>query len=239
MSRQLDWLQQDWDLLREQRLQRGLPAAAAPLIPARQLLLKGSAGGAALAAIVLLVWGWIALRQHQVNTQLDGLRAIPPQVVALENQTLSLRRQITQQERSNTALAQGLADVSSSSALLAALGRATLEGMQLTEVAVRARNLALKGVALDPQAFWRINSFQLLLGRSPLLAQASVKVKKLSREAASNADKGPPQLPPVGWEINAAFQTIPPEQQQQVLKALGADGMARRLQILKQAGVLP
>jgi hypothetical protein len=39
------WLESDGDLLRQRRLERGLAAAAEPLVPARGLLLRGAALG--------------------------------------------------------------------------------------------------------------------------------------------------------------------------------------------------
>ena len=43
---------------------------------------------------------------------------------------------------------------------------------------------------------------------------------------------------PVEWDLTAAFAAVPAQEQVLLLKQLGAEGMARRLQILEQAGVL-
>jgi len=57
-------------------------------------------------------------------------------------------------------------------------------------------------------------------------------VVKLSRDSAKPGA-------PVIWDLTAAFASLPPNRQVQLLQDLGADGLARRLQILERAGVWP
>lgn len=226
------WLERDWDLLRQRRLERGLPPAAEPLQPARSLLVRGVALGGGVLAAVFGIWGGLLWRQAQLNQQLEGLRGIPVQVQALEGQALGQRRRLSTIQRSNEGLAKGLVAVSSGSALLAQLTQITPQGVQLTDVQVQAGSLKLKGVAADPQAFRRVNGLSLLLAESPLFQPKSVKVVKLSREASKPAA-------PVDWDLTAAFATLPAPQQLRLLQSLGAEGLAKRLQILERAGVLP
>jgi type IV pilus assembly protein PilN len=226
------WLARDWDLLRQRRLERGLPPAAEPLQPARSLLVRGVALGGGVLAAVFGIWGGLLWRQAQLNQQLAGLRGIPVQVQALEGQALAQRRRLSTIQRSNEGLAKGLVAVSSGSALLAQLTQITPQGVQLTDVQVQAGSLKLKGVAADPQAFRRVNGLSLLLAESPLFQPKSVKVVKLSREASKPAA-------PVDWDLTAAFATLPAPQQLRLLQSLGAEGLAKRLQILERAGVLP
>ena len=226
------WLERDWDLLRQRRLERGLPPAAEPLRPARSLLVRGVALGGGVLVAVFGIWGGLLWRQAQLNQQLAGLRGIPVQVQALEGQALGQRRRLSTIQRSNEGLAKGLVAVSSGSALLAQLTQITPQGVQLTDVQVQAGSLKLKGVAADPQAFRRVNGLSLLLAESPLFQPKSVKVVKLSREASKPAA-------PVDWDLTAAFATLPASQQLPLLQSLGAEGLAKRLQILERAGVLP
>ena len=226
------WLERDWDLLRHRRLERGLPSVAEPLQPARTLVVRGAAlGGGALAA-VFGVWGLLLWRQAQLNQQLEGLRGIPVQVQTLEGRALVERRRLSTIQRSNEGLAKGLVAVSSGSALVAQLAENTPQGVQLTDVQVQAGSLKLKGVAADPQAFRRVNGLSLLLAESPLFQPKGVKVVKLSRDASKPAA-------PVEWDLTAVFATLPAPQQLRLLQSLGADGLAKRLQILERAGVLP
>jgi type IV pilus assembly protein PilN len=233
-------LREPFDLLRQRRLQRGLPPQADPLQPAGRLLVLGGASGLAGLAAVVLAWLLLGLRQAQVSAELEGLRQIPATVQALEGQALAARRQLRQAQSSNEALAKGLVAVSSGSALLTQLAAITPERVQLTEASVSGTALTLKGLASDPEAFRRVNVLSLLLADSPLFEGKGVKVLKLSREAggAAAAGKGPAPVPPVAWEITAPLVPLAPAIQLPLLQKLGADGMARRLQILQRAGVL-
>lgn len=226
------WLESDGDLLRQRRLERGLPAAAEPLVPARGQLLRGAAIGGGLLVAVLVLWVGVRWRQAQLELQLQGLRGIPAQVQTLEARALVQRRKLSTIQRSNEGLAKGLVAVSSGSALVAQLAAITPQGVQLTDVQVQGGSLKLKGVAADPQAFRRVNALTLLLAESPLFEAKGVKVVKLSRDPAKPGA-------PVDWDLTAAFATLPPNQQVRLLQKLGAEGLARRLQILARAGVLP
>jgi len=99
---------------------------------------------------------------------------------------------------------------------------------------VQGMGLSLSGLAADPQAFRRVNALSLSLGRSPLFQPGSIKVVKLSRDGME-AKPGEP----VAWQLKAGFATLAAAQQLRLLQQLGADGMARRLQILQRAGLLP
>lgn len=226
------WLESDGDLLPQRRLERGLAAAAEPLVPARGLLLRGAAIGGGLVVAVLLIWVGLRWRQAQLELQLQGLRGIPVQVQTLEARALVQRRKLSTIQRSNEGLAKGLVAVSSGSALVAQLAAITPQGVQLTDAQVQGGSLKLKGVAADPQAFRRVNALTLLLSESPLFEAKGVKVVKLSRDPAKPGA-------PVEWDLTASFATLPPNQQLRLLQKLGAEGLARRLQILERAGVLP
>ncbi|MFZ9167885.1 PilN domain-containing protein [Vulcanococcus sp.] len=219
------------DLLQERRRQRGLPDPATHWLPARRLLLAGGAVGSALVALVVLLALAMAWRQQQVAAALDGLRPIAAEVEVLERRVTQTRRAKSQVQRSNEGLAQGLVAVSSGSALLTQLMAVTPEGVQLTEVRAQGDGLVLKGVASDPQAFRRVNSLSLLLARSPLLESRSLKVVNLQRDGEASTG--------VNWELSARFGVLPAPQLLEVLQALQADGLARRLRLLQSAGVLP
>ena len=106
-----------------------------------------------------------------------------------------------------------------------------MAGVQLTEVRSQGTGLVLKGLAVDPQAFRRVNGLSLLLSQSPLFAADSVEVVKVQRDGAGEG--------PVEWELYARFAALTPAQQLVVLQALQADGLVKRLQLLQSKGVLP
>lgn len=230
--KRFEWLESDGDLLQQRRLARGLSAQAESVLPARRLLLQGGAVGVALLVVAVGFWSVLTWRQLQLRRQLEGLRGIPAQVNSLEAQSLGLRRRLSSLQRSNEGLAKGIVAVSSGSALLAQLATITPQGVQITDLQVQGSTLKLKGAAADPQAFRRVNALALLLAESPLFEAKEVKVVKLSRDSAKPGA-------PVIWDLTAAFASLPPNRQVQLLRDLGADGLARRLQILERAGVWP
>ena len=227
------WLASDWDLLRQRRAERGLPAQGSTFPEARGLLLRGGAVGGGLMAAVVGGWLWIGFRQGQVNEALQGARGIPAQLQSLESQAQRRRRDLSMLKRSAEGLAQGLVAVSSGSALLTQLMAITPVGVQLTDVRVQGMGLSLSGLAADPQGFRRVNPLSLSLSGSPLIQPGSIKVVKVSRDG-TEAKPGDP----VAWQLKAGFATLAAGQQLQLLQQLGADGMARRLQILQRAGLL-
>ncbi len=182
-------------------------------------------------ALVFLLSLGLALRQQQLTEALAGLRGISAEVELLETRVTKARRAKAQVQRSSEGLAKGLVAVSSGSALLTQLMAVTPEGVQLTEVRAQGDGLVLKGLALDPQAFRRVNSLSLLLAQSPLVEPRSVKVVQLQRDG--DAGSG------VNWELSARFGALPAPRMLQVLQALQADGLAKRLRLLQAAGVLP
>jgi len=216
------------DLLGERRRQRGLPPAAP--MPARPLLLRGAALGGVPLLLTLLLGLGVQWRQQQVATELEGLRLIPQRVRALEAQILAARRQWRRFQRSSEGLARGVVAVQSGSALITQLTAITPLGVQLADLRVQGDQLLLKGVAVDPQAFRRVNGLSLLLERSPLLQPGGVQVVKLTRDQPSA---------PLAWELSAKFANLRPAEQLRVLQQLQADGLVRRLQLLQRAGVLP
>ena len=234
---------QPQDLLRQRRLERGLPADPAPLPEARRLLVLGGAIGSAALALVLATTALLVLRHGQVKEQLAGMQAVPVQLQALEAQLRAEKAKLDQLSQSNDAIARGLVAVSSGSALVTQLAALTPQGVQLTELSVQGQTLSLKGRADDPDAFARVNALSLLLAGSPLFSTGDVRVIKLSRETAAAAATpaaaaAAPRTPPVAWELSAVLASPPPAEQLPLLQKLGADGMAARLRALLAMGVL-
>ena len=232
------------DLLRQRRLELGLPAEAPGLVDARQLVLAGGVIGLAVAASAAGVWLLLQARQVYVEGKIRELGSVPAQVKELEQRVQGAQAQLKQISTSNEGLAKGLVAVSSGSALLTQLSEVTPEGVQLSEATVAGatsdQTLTLKGNAAEPESFRRINAMELLLAYSPLFKPDGVKLVKATREAApAVADtKAPPPVPPVSFDLTSRFSSLPAAAQLRELKRLGADGMARRLETLQKEGLL-
>ena len=227
------------DLLRQRRLERGLPAEPAPVPSARRLLLLGGAIGSAVLGLVLASWVLISLRDRMVTDEIGRMNAVPGQLQSLEAELRTEKGKLDQQTKSNEALAQGLVAVASGSALLTQLAQLTPQGVQITEATVSGPSLSLKGRADEPAAFTRVNALSLLLAYAPLFKPDDVRVIKLTREAAGGAPGAASVVPAVSWDLAAGLATLKPAEQLPLLRKLGADGMVKRLQDLARMGVMP
>jgi type IV pilus assembly protein PilN len=223
-------LRQPLDLLRQRRLQRGLaPAEAVGPLQAAPLWRRGATFGAIPLAGVIVLGLVLQVQRWQLAGDAATLSSVPEQIQGLDGRLQRARRQLRQLERSSEGLARGIVAVQSGSALLTELARVTPGGVQINALQVQGDQLVLKGVAVDPAAFRRVNALQLLLARSPLIQSGGVQPVKLSRDKPAD---------PLSWELTARFANLKPLAQGAVLAELQADGLARRVQVLQRAGVL-
>jgi type IV pilus assembly protein PilN len=220
-----------FDLLREKRQELNLPEPVAVAAQERQRLAQGVAIGATLIGValgaVVLVW----LRALMVSAAVDRLGTVEAEVQLFETQLTAARGKLRGVENANADLVKGLIAVRSGSALMRDLQLRVPAGVQLTAATEEGRGYRLKGVSRDPQAFARINAFQLQLKRSPLLDPNGVTLVKASRGAAGSGL--------VSFELLVNVRPpISPPAEKQILTQLGAEGLVRRLNLLQQEGLL-
>ena len=221
----------DFDLLREKRQELNLPEPVQVAVQGRQLLARGAAIGAALIGIslgaVVLVW----LRALMVSAAVARLGTVEAEVQLFETQLMAARGKLKRVDKANADLVKGLIAVRSGSALMRDLQLRVPAGVQLTAATEEGAGYRLKGVSRDPQAFARINAFQLQLKRSPLLDPNGVTLVKASRGVAGSG--------PVSFELLVTFRPpISPLAEKQILTQLGAEGLVRRLDLLQREGLL-
>ena len=218
------------DLLRETRLALGQADPADQAAGRRLLVLRGVLLGLGLVVASGVITALQLLRQQQQQRELERLVVVEAEVQAAEARLTAARGRVNRLRTANKALVQGLVTARSGSALLRDLQRRVPQGVQLTtiDVAPGGTSLRLLGTATDPQGFARINALQIELGRSPLLDPTGVRLIKAARAEA------------VGFELTAPFRPpLPPQAELQLLRELGATGMAVRLQQLQAEGLLP
>lgn len=231
------------DLLRETRLEQGLPDPAREQAAWRHAVVKGALLGAALLVGSIGITLVLLLRQQSLSAELDRLAAVEAEVSASEGRLVAARGQLKTLDRANGALVAGLVAARSGSALLRDLQRRVPEGVQISSLDVPpgSSSLLLQGSAADPLAFARINALQIALARSPLLDPASVRLRKAARGAGKDEAKPATAAPAgVSFELAARFRPrLAPAAELLLLRELGATGMALRLQLLQREGLLP
>jgi type IV pilus assembly protein PilN len=228
------------DLLRERRLELGLPPDPQRPTDARRLLLIGAAIGGGLVAFVLLLSAVLRIQQQFLANEIERLSPVRGQVAELDQQINLDRAAITKLTKENQALVKGLVAVRSGSALMTDLVDRTPRGLQLTGVKVSEADLRLKGRTGDPDAFERINAMVLRLKKSPLFAPDRVSLTRAVRgDTDAGSRKTGPEAGLVDFELTAGFRApLSSEAQLQLLQKLEADGMAKRLRLLQREGLL-
>lgn len=221
------------DLLEQRRQQLGV-APDRPL-SWRPLLLPGGLIAAAILGVLIVAGVLLSLRQALLR---GAVAALAPQAEAserLRRQGQAQLGQARQLEAANRTLAEAVVAVPSSSAWLLDLARRVPQGVQLSKAVVNGRQLSLAGVAADPDGFIRINALQLGLQRSPLLLPGSVQLRKAERQSAGNDNPAST----IRFDLEARFRDTVPLLDAEQLQQLGAAGMAHRLEVVQNLGVLP
>ncbi len=230
------------DLLRERRKELGQESMVSALLDRRPLLLRGALIGAVVLGASLACTALVFLRYQYVKLQTAQLSRFEAESTQLQADMAASRTKLDQLTATNRSLTEGLTTLRTSSALLAELQLRTPEGVQLKSAEAEGENLVLKGQALDPLAFARINALQLELARSPLMKSKGVTLVKLERVPAAPpvpGQTGPVAPAAVSFELSGPFATLAPARQLVVMRQLGSEGMARRLQLLQAEGLIP
>jgi len=213
------------DLLRRRREQLGLKAA--PTAPSQQLLRRGVLLGVAPLVLVLLLGLFFWWRESQLRAVVASLEPVANEYDALQSRLSRQRAQLKKLQQGNDSLVQGLLSVPSSSALLSELALLTPQGIQIKSMTALGSTMTLKGEAVDPASFIRINALQLALQRSPFF-QGQARLQRATRQQEA-----------VAFDLTADFS---PSQSPEVvaqLGPLGAVGLADRFERLKAEGLMP
>jgi type IV pilus assembly protein PilN len=234
------------DLLRERRKELGQESMVSALLDRRPLLLRGALIGAVVLGAAVGATALVFLRFQYVRMQTAQLNRFEAESTQLQAEMTASKAKLDQLTATTRSLTNGLTTLRTSSALLADLQLRTPEGIQIRSAEAEGANLVLKGQALDPLAFARINALQLELSRSPLLNPKGVALVKLERVPPSEAPTAqagtavPTPAPAmVRFELSGPFATLPPARQLSVMRQLGSEGMVRRLQLLQAEGLIP
>ena len=222
---------QDWpkaDLLQQRRLELGLPLEPVPVSPLFSLVLKGGIAGVVLVMLALLTLVGLQHRQQLLQDEIDALNPVEKRVgdAKARLRSMSSRRSILEQQTQS--ISEQLVAVRSGSALLEQLRRVTPQGVRLVSVDANPSKLLIKGESQGMDAFERINALDLNLEALPdMLPDSTTVVKAVADKQGRIAFTLEAKLDPV--------MKPTPEH----LRGLGAEGLARRLELLQDKGVLP
>lgn len=225
------------DLLRERRQELQLLPPGEVVAEQRQMVRQGALWGGAVVAAVAAVGLVVTLRHQFVSASLDRVTLVERRMESLQNDLSARTAALAEQRASNTTLARALATTPSGAALMRDLQMRAPEGLQLTSVALSGSTLTLKGLASDPLGFERINVLELQLGQSPLLSEA--KLLKASRGGGEQRGRSAAPAGMVAFELQVKLRDLAASTSlETTLKQLQADGLEKRLQLLRKEGLL-
>ena len=216
------------DLLRDRRLELGLPPTPPPLRPARGLVLLGSGIGLVLV-LVVASFQWLAqVRERTLQGQVDRMATVEQRARRLNSKLKSVTARSNALDKDTRQIVSQLVAVRSGSAFLEQLRRVTPQGVQLRSVSVDASGtiLTLEGVAQSPEAFERVNVLCLNVEDLSAVPAGGAVVQRATADETG--------LLQFTVKVSLDLEVAPTAEQ---LTDLGADGLARRYQLLKQRGM--
>ena len=222
---------QDWpkpDLLQQRRLELGLPLEPAPVPPLFSLVLKGGIAGVALVMLTLLTLLGLQHRQQLVQAEIDALDPVEKRVGDAKARLRAMRSRRSTLDQQTQSIAEQLVAVRSGSALLEQLRRVTPQGVRLVSVDAIPSKLLIKGESQGSDAFERINALDLNLEALPDMLSDGTSVVKAQAD-----DEGR-----IAFTLQAKFDPAMKATPAH-LRGLGAEGLARRLELLQGKGLLP
>ena len=219
---------QDWpkpDLLQQRRLELGLPEpiAAEPLA---RLLLKGAVLGVVLLVTPIALMLFFAHQKRRFEAEVLALAPVEARVGNAEARlkTMGTKRAALQQQTQQ--IATQLVALRSGSALLGQIRQVTPQGVRLLSLAALPSKLVIKGEAEGADAFERINALALNLEALEEVLLAGTTVLK----ATSNDDGL------IQFSLEAALDPSAQVSAER-LRELGAEGLARRYELLREKGM--
>ena len=214
----------DW--LRERRLELGLPPDPVVHQPLGQLPFKGAVLGRLLVLIPFALLVVLENQQRRLEAEVLALVPVEARVGNAETRLNSMAQKRSALTAQTKRIAAQLVALRSGSALLEQMRQVTPQGVRLLSVAALPSKLIIKGEAEGSDAFERINALALNLE-----AQDELSVDGTSIVKATTNDNG--RVDFSLESVNDSSVRSTPER----LRDLGAEGLARRYELLREQGI--
>ena len=221
----------DWpkpDLLQQRRLELGLSLEPAPAPPLLSLVLKGGIAAVLLLMLSLLTLLMLQQRQQVLQAEVDALNPVEKRVGDAKARLRAMRSRRSSLEKQTQSIAEQLVAVRSGSALFEQLRQVTPQGVRLVSVNANPSQLRIEGESQGTDAFARINALDLNLEALPGMLSDGTSVVKAQAD-----DEGR-----IAFTLQAKFDPAMKATPAH-LRGLGAEGLARRLELLQGKGLLP
>ena len=217
------------DLLRQRRIELGLPAASPPLRPAWVVLGMGAGIGAVVVLIVLTVYWQLLNREQELQQTLAQLTPLEQRVAKAKSRLKKSTTSAAKLQQDTAKITAQLVSVRSGSAFLEQLRRTTPMGVSLQSVAVQPAQLRMNGLAYskgNAGGLEQINAFTINLESLPAVPMESAVVQK--------AQAGDGNSITFSLQIGIDLSVKSTVKQ---LRDLSADGLAARFEFLQKQGL--
>ena len=221
------WL--DLDLLRQRRERFGLERPK--VVPVRELLWRGGMIGAVAPVLLLLAVLFLFVQDRRLAQRQRGLEPVGAEHDRVDQALIEATKTLQQSRSTNSAIAMAMADIRSSSAVLTEVRQLVPELIALDQLEVDGNVLEISGSAQQPNGLRLVNALLLRLSASGFFAPESVKL--LQADVAGSVD-----LETLRFSLSASFATDATLVMRPSLPRLGAQGMARRMAVLVQEGLV-
>ena len=221
------WL--DLDLLRQRRERFGLERPK--VVPVRELLWRGGMIGAVAPVLLLLAVLFFFVQDRRLAQRQRGLEPVGAEHDRVDQALIEATKTLQQSRSTNSAIATAMADIRSSSAVLTEVRQLVPELISLDQLEVDGNVLEISGSAQQPNGLRLVNALLLRLSASGFFAPESVKLSQA--DVAGSAD-----LETLRFSLSASFATDATLVMRPSLPRLGAQGMARRMAVLVQEGLV-
>ena len=221
------WL--DLDLLRQRRERFGLESPR--VVPVRELLWRGGLIGAVVPLLLLLVALFLVLQERQLSQRQRYLEPIAAEHDRVDQALIEATTMLEKSRATNSAIAKAMADVRSSSAVLAEVRRLVPETIVLDRLVLKSNALEISGSANQPNGLRLVNALLLRLSASGFFAPKRVEL--LQAVVSSQAEQAT-----LRFSLSAGFVADAGLVTRNSLPLLGAEGMARRMAVLVQEGLV-
>ena len=221
------WL--DLDLLRQRRERLGLERPR--VVPVSELLWRGGVIGSVVPLLLLLVVLFLVLQERQLTQRQRRLEPIAAEHDRVDQALIEATKKLKRSRATNGAIAKAMADVRSSSAVLTEVRRLVPETIVLDRLVVRGNALEISGSAEQPNGLRLVNAMLLRLSASGFFTPQRVELSKADVSGRAEQAK-------LRFSVSAGFARDAALAMRTSLPRLGANGMARRMEVLVQEGLV-
>ena len=174
------WL--DLDLLRQRRERFGLERPK--VIPVRDLLWRGGLIGCVLPLLLLLVVLLLVVQDRQLAQRQRRLEPIAAEHDRVDQALMEATKLLEQSRSTNSAIAKAIADVRSSSAVLAEVRRLVPESIVLNRLVLDGNALVISGSAEQTNGLRLLNALMLRLSASGFFSPERVELSNANVAAS-------------------------------------------------------